>query len=254
MTPGPPAICTGFVSHHRTSPTEHQFSYPIHQLWFDPDNPEELTQIHKLWSHNRPAPARFRKSDYGIASGGALGSEVRADLQTVLGFKPGGPVRIVTQIRRWGWLFNPITLFLAWDKSETDPVGAVLEVTNTPWKERHRYPIRLIRDGEQFVASFPKQLHVSPFLEEDFVYEFSIQDSEAGCIYEIDVVDSTGNAIVRTAAHMERKKATRASLGRSLMLSPLSTRQVSAGIHSQALRLVRKRVPFVAHPDKRKAS
>ena len=254
MKPGSAAVCTGTVVHRRTRPEIHQFTYPLHQLWFDPDNPAELTSLHPLWSHSGPSPARFRNSDYGVASTESLGSEVRSDLQSVLGFAPAGPVRVVTQVRRWGWLFNPITLFLAWDKDNDHPVGAVLEVTNTPWKERHRYPIALEREGGKYTSTFSKELHVSPFLNEDFEYRFTLVDSDSTASYKIDVIAPGQDAIVKTTAHMQRDLATKATLQRTLLRSPLSTRQVSAGIHAQAVRLAAKRVPFVSHPRKRESN
>ncbi len=254
MKPGPPAICTGTVVHRRTQPQVHQFRYPIQHVWVDPDEPEKLTGQHPLWSARGFSPARFRRSDYGIASNGSLGSEVKSDLKPVLGFEPGGEVRMVTQVRRWGWLFNPITLFLAWHDDESNPVGAVLEVTNTPWKERHRYPIALSKSQSGYQASFQKVLHVSPFLGEDFVYEFSMIDSDSEAFYKIDVVAPTGESIVRTTARMQRETASRKLLSDAVRKKPFSTRQVSAGIHSQAARLLSKRVPFVSHPAKREAA
>lgn len=253
MRPGKPAICSGTVVHRRTQPSVHQFTYPIHQVWLDPDRPEALTGLHPLWSHSHPSPARFRRSDYGLASIDSLGAEVRSELEPVLGSKPSGQIRMITQIRRWGWLFNPITLFLAWDVDEENPVGAVLEVTNTPWKERHRYPLVLERDGSNYRSRFAKKLHVSPFLDEDFDYKFSMVDSESEAFYSIDVVDPTGDPIVETTARMTRDTATAKNMGRSLLRAPMSTRQVSTGIHAQAARLAAKRVPFVPHPKKREA-
>lgn len=254
MRPGDPAICTGTVLHRRTYPTVHQFTYPIQHLWLDPDRPDILTKQHGLWSHVRVSPGRFRRSDYGIASNRSLVSEVISDLEPVLGYEPRGEVRMVTQVRRWGWLFNPITLFLAWDEDETNPVGAVLEVTNTPWKERYRYPIALQKSDGSYRASFSKELHVSPFLDQEFVYEFSMVDSDDEAFYKIDVVRPTGETVVRTTARMQRETATHQGLSRALRKMPLSTRQVSVGIHSQAVRLMSKRVPFVSHPTRRESA
>ena len=167
MNPGPAAICEGTVLHRRLTPVRHEFSYPVSYVWLDPDAPDNLCRHHPLWSATRPAPARFRRSDYGDGSVRSLATQVRADLADTLGYGPDGPVRMLTQVRRWGWLFNPITVFLAWDSEADDPVGAVLEVTNTPWKERHRYPVELRPNGPGSVtARTPKALHVSPFLDE----------------------------------------------------------------------------------------
>ena len=109
-------------------------------LFFEclPDDPAALCPHHPLWSATRMSPARFRRRDYGDARTGSLGERVRDELAPLLGRRPAGEVRMLTQVRRWGWLFNPITVYLVWDADPQLPVGAVLEVTNTPWKERHR--------------------------------------------------------------------------------------------------------------------
>jgi uncharacterized protein len=257
VRPGAPALCHGAVFHRRELPTVHEFNYPVRSVWCDPDHPEAVASSHPLWSAVRPAPARFRTADYGDGSTRPLGEQVRGDLATVLGHRPDGPVRMLTQWRRWGWLFNPITVFIAWDEPHGDPVGAVLEVTNTPWKERHRYATALTPGpGGGFTASIDKVLHVSPFLDETYRYDVSLQaDDDASTLtFGIDVVDpATGVIVLVTGMRLDREAATRRALGAALWHDGFPTHRVSAGIHAQAARLWRARVPFVAHPRKRAA-
>ncbi len=235
--------------HQRFTPKAHQFAYGVSHVWVDPDRPEDLTDHHPLWSSTRPAPARFRYDDYG-SEGSHLGDSVRAELAAVLGYHPTGEIRMLTQLRRWGWLFNPITLYFVWDRDNTNPIGGVLEVTNTPWKERHRYPIALETDGNGWTACFPKALHVSPFLDEAFEYRLTLDDDETQVGLSIDVHrPDSDEPTVSTRLELTRVAGSRRSLGRALR-SGLPTHLVSLGIHVQALRLAAKRVPFVAHPKK----
>jgi cyclopropane fatty-acyl-phospholipid synthase-like methyltransferase len=164
---------------------------------------------------------------------------------------------MLTQVRRWGWLFNPITVFVVWDDDPDRPVGAVLEVTNTPWKERHRYPIALsVPDGDGWMtARVDKELHVSPFLDEDFTYDVRLRGAGDEVELELDVIPDGGDApTLLTALHLRRRTATRAALGAELRSNLLPTHRVSAGIHVQAARLWRKGVTFVTHPAKRAVS
>lgn len=251
MKPGLPALCEGTVVHRRGAP-EHQFTYPVSQVWLDPDDPDELCALHPAWSARRPAPVRFRRRDYGADPCGSLAEAARDDLASVLGFRPNGPVRMLSQLRRWGWLFNPITFFFVWDDAgETRPVGVVLEVTNTPWKERIRYPLVLGSSGTSFGQHFEKAMHVSPFLGMDHRYRLSLEDRDDRVAIDIDVLDPDGQIVLHTALRLERQGATRGSLGRSLRSLPLSTHRVSVGIHSQAARLRAKGVSFIAHPRRR---
>ncbi len=255
FVPGTVALCPGRVWHERTRPAVHRFEYPVSYVWLDPDHPERLTDQHPWWSDRRPALARFRASDYGTVNVRAgLADQARDDLTAVLGGRPDGPVRMLTQVRRWGWLFNPITVYVAWRADRLDtPVGAVLEVTNTPWKERRRYPLALVPtpgDPATLSATAPKTLHVSPFLDESWRYavRLTVRDPDHLDL-AIDVVGDDHEPIVRTQLAVERHHVDRRALGRSL-LTAFPTHRVSAGIHIQAARLWAKRVPFVDHPSK----
>ena len=256
MRPGGAAICRGTVLHRRFTPARHEFLSRVSYVWLDPDRPGDLTDAHPLWSSSRPAPARFRRGDYADGGAGSISEGVRDELESALGRRPSGPVRTLTQVRRWGWLFNPITVHVAWDADTDDPVGAVLEVTNTPWKERHRYPIVWTREGDWLTASVDKVLHVSPFLDESYRYDVRFRGDDDAIDLELDVIAScarhNSQSTVHTSLTVGREPATRRALTAAL-LTPLPTHRVSFGIHWQALQLWLKQVPFVPHPAKRAA-
>ena len=253
MTPGNAALCDGTVMHRRMTPAVHEFRSAVSYVWIDPEHPEDLCAAHPLWSSTRPAPVRFRRRDYGFGAG-SLTDSVRNDLAPILGDLTQGPVRMLTQVRHWGWLFNPITVYVAWDDPNDDPVGVVLEVTNTPWKERLRYPILLNRDGEWLTGATDKVLHVSPFLDEDHRYDVRLRSAGNQLEFGISVTPSGADApVLVTGLTVERAEPTRRALTTSLLTRVASTHRVSLGIHWQAFRLWIKRVPFVLHPGKRKA-
>ena len=271
FAPGTAALCEGRVFHRRALPTPHEFTYPVSYVWLDPDRPDDLCAAHPLWSSRGPAPARFRRRDYALDTAGSLAEAARSDLEAVLGRRPAGPVRMLTQVRRWGWLFNPITIYVVWDAECDDqpeaaeptpptskrpafatpgPVGAVLEVTNTPRKERIRYPIALVCDDGWWRAQTDKVLHVSPFLDTGHRYEVRIRGDARTVDLDIDVVpDGAEIPVLRTGLRVGRTPPTRRAMGAALRR--LSTHRVSFGIHWEALRLWCKRVPFVRHLAKR---
>ncbi len=256
MRAGPAALCEGTVWHRRNRPAVNEFTYSVSHVWIDPDHPEEIAARSRLWSASGRAPARFRRKDYGLRPEMSLGEEIRSAVEPLLGHSPAGPVRMLSQIRRWGWLFNPITLFLVWDEEDGEPVAAVAEVTNTPWKERTQYPVLLARSAErEWSTRFAKTLHVSPFLGENFDYELRVVDNDPCMEVTIDVCAAgVSEAIVQTAVRVERLPPTAVNLRRTLFRHALSTRRVSVGIHAQAMRLGRKRVPFVSHPKRHSAT
>ena len=251
MRPGVASTATGWVGHRRTQPSEHSFRQSLAMVWIDPDVPEELFGVHPLWSHRRPAPGRFRASDYGDGSGRGLGEQARDRLAQSLGHRPRGPIRMLTQPRLWGWLFNPVTVYVAWDDPSGDPVGAVAEVTNTPWKERHHYAVGLDSGVDGSRARFDKRLHVSPFLDENQHYELAVAACSDRVTVDLDVIAPSGSVLIATHLDLELRPADRANLTRVLFRHPASTHRVSLGIHANAARLWAKRVPFVPHPRHR---
>lgn len=254
MRAGVAAICNGSVLHRRLVPTRHEFTYPVSYVWLDPDDPGELCDAHPLWSDSRSAPARFRRRDYTLTANGSIAEQVRDEVAPSLGRRPVGQVRMLTQIRRWGWLFNPITVYVVWDADPDTPVASVLEVTNTPWKERHRYPIVWSPPAHDGWSSsvVDKQLHVSPFLDEDFRYDLRLRAVDQVVELQLDVVrDGEPRPTVHTHMSVTRVPATRRALSRALLTNIAPTHRVSLGIHVQAVRLWLGRVPFVPHPSKR---
>ena len=255
MKAGPAALCDGEVWHRRNYPAVNEFTYDVSHVWIDPDQPGQLTDGHRLWSSSHMAPGRIRRSDYGLTPEGSLTDQVQTALAPVLGYRPTGAVRMLSQARRWGWMFNPITVFVAWHTDPDCPVAAIAEVTNTPWKERTQYPVALTTtDDVTWTTEFDKTLHVSPFLDEDYRYRLSITDRAPDLEVRIDVCPpDKSQPIVETAVRVTREAPTRATLGRALTRGALSTRTVSVAIHAQAARLAAKRLPFVSHPRKRPA-
>ncbi|MFV0527079.1 MAG: DUF1365 domain-containing protein [Acidimicrobiales bacterium] len=277
VQPGDAAVCPGVVMHHRRYPTVHRFTAPVSYVWIDPDRPGALTDQHPLWSAERAAPARFRRVDYLDGADTPLGPAVRAVARPVVDHPRtvAGPLRMLTQIRRWGWLFNPITVYLLWPEPAglverfggPTPTVAVLEVSNTPWKQRWTYPVPLDTGTEGLRGRFDKVLHVSPFLDEGWTYDLRIASGGPdgrGITVGIDVTAPTeptgrpgpGSApvdpvVLTTQLAVRRTAPTRSSLSRTMLRNPLSTHRVSAGIHRQALALWRAKVPVHPHPDRR---
>ena len=139
------ALYEGWVRHRRHTPVEHEFRQRLFMSYLDFDELPELLDRVPLWSARRPAPAWFRRGDY---------LEVEHD----------GPVRLLTHVRTFGHLFNPVSLYYCFDRSGEQVERVLAEVTNTPWGESHTY----VLDGLD--STVDKALHVSPLLGMDSEY------------------------------------------------------------------------------------
>ena len=58
------AIYEGWVRHRRLGPVRHSFRYRVFMTLLDLDELPDLFDRHPLYSARRPAPVRFRRSDY----------------------------------------------------------------------------------------------------------------------------------------------------------------------------------------------
>ncbi len=160
---------------------------------------------------------------------------------------PPDRVFLLAQLRTFGWSFNPLAVYYCWSTDGCALDAVVLEVTNTPWGERHWYVLDA-RDGNT-TASVTKSMHVSPFLAMDVEYHVSWSVPGPNLRLAIEVVrDGTtvlgaGLALHRTAL------APRTAVG-VLLRYPLMPLRGSVAIYREALRLFLARVPFHRHPTR----
>ena len=105
------------------------------------------------------------------------------------GFFPIGRVHLVTTMRAFGQVNNPISIYVCWGADESlGPEAFVYEVQNYPWGETTTYVLDA-RQGQR-EWKFVKTLHVSPWhphpLERDQYYKTRIEFVLAGCESDID--------------------------------------------------------------------
>ena len=238
------ALYEGRVVHHRLGPVDHRFTYAIAMVLLDLDEIDAVCRLHPLWSSERSNAVSFRRADYLGDPAVPLDRAVRDLVADRTGARPEGPVAVLTHLRTWGWLFNPITTYYCYDPGGAAVTHVVVEVTNTPWHQRTAY----VLEGTG-VHRAPKALHVSPFLPMDLTHRFTVTDPAERLVLGVD--DERDGELVFTASMaLERRAIDRRALGRMLWRYPLMTTKVSAGIYRQAAALRAKGVPFHTHPDK----
>ena len=244
------ALYVGSVRHRRHAPVEHVFRYEHAMLYLDLDEIDAVFAREPLVSVGRSNLAWFRRADYLGPADVPLDVAVRDLVEARTGARPRGPIRMLTQLRTFGYLFNPVTFYYVFDAAGTRVDTVVAEITNTPWLERHAYVLARA-DGEargrRLRFRFPKHFHVSPFLPMDLLHDWRF--AEPGARLHVHMEDRREGAVVLDAT----LALTRVPLGerrytRHLLRHPLATFKVTAGIYAQALRLWWKRCPFFPHP------
>jgi DUF1365 family protein len=241
------AIYRGTVRHRRVGPTARQFTPRLFLAYLDVDAlPASLDPL-PLWSARHIAPVRYRRSDFLDGGTGPLGDAVRDLVEERLGRRPNGTVFLLAQLRTFGYVFNPLAVYYCWAVDGEELEAVVLEVTNTPWRERHWYVFDA-RAGASAATS--KAMYVSPFLPMDLDYRVSWNAPADRLALRVDV-ERSGVPIFQADLALRRASLDRHSASRILARYPLMPWRAVAGIYREALRLLLHRVPLYRHPSRR---
>jgi uncharacterized protein len=252
-----PLIGFGQVRHNRQRPQRNAFAYPTYFLMLPLRSMLRHPQIPGVWALNRSGWLSFFETDHGDgrtpAQGGVLGW-----LDSLLKHEgiddATGEVWLQTYPRVLGHTFKPVSFWYC-HRAADDNCGAlraiVVEVNNT-FGERHCYLLDAPRYGQTLLAD--KVFHVSPFNPVNGHYAFrfmrSQHDGAEHSVARIDYFDDSDDAqaVLQTSISGTLQPLNPTSLRRALWRYPAMTWGVVLHIHSQALRLWFKRVPWFRKP------
>ncbi len=251
----------GQIRHRRRAPVTHNFSYHTGMLALDLREWDMVTDISRWFSLEKFNWLSLFRSDYFNPSEPDLLTAVCQQVELATGWRPDGPVQLITHPRYLGYVFNPVSFYFCYERGADPGDGAVpkvilAQITNTPWKESHTYCLET--RGEQPTQGgwrserfeFTKRFHVSPFndMQQRYSWTFSFRGPELRIhmnVYEDQSKHFDATLMVRRVP-LDRKE-----LHQSLRRFPLEAIKVTAGIYWHALKLKLKGAPFYTHPDKR---
>ena len=197
------ALYEGWVRHRRFKPAENSFRYSLYMTYLDLDELDDVFRHRLFWSTREFNLAWFKRDDYLIEfskSGQRLSDAVRDLVQQRIGSRPQGPIRLLTNLRHFGFGMNPVSFYYCFNAGGESLHSIVTEINNTPWNEQHAYVCPCDGDdagqtrghgdtgtrGNQIPASprrrvsvslpyrfqFDKAFHVSPFIEMAVRYDW----------------------------------------------------------------------------------
>ncbi len=179
-----------------------------------------------------------------------LSHAVREHVREQTGVSVSGPVRLLTQLRCFGYYFSPLNLFYCYDNDGEQVAFVVAEVSNTPWGEQHHYTLW---EGNRTDHSaglrfrHPKAFHVSPFMGMQMDYRWALTEPSESLRVCIDNMVGD-DSIFHASMDLQREPLTKGTLNRLAIRFPWMTATLFAAIYWQALKLWWKKCPYHSHP------
>lgn len=234
----------GITTHTRRGEIRHGFRYGVDYVLIDPTLPNTGPW---LFSRNHFNLASVHDCDHGGPLKAGRGVQWARDVLTSAGISDQKlQIKLLTQPRFLGHVFNPVSFWLAF---EHDTLIAAIAEVSTPFGDRHSYLCHepdftpITRDTR---ITTPKSLHVSPFQDVAGSYEFVFDVTPEQIT--IRILHRNGDQGVIAALSGPRTAMTNAGLIRASLRRPMGGLRTSALIYWQALRLKLKGARYRDRP------
>ncbi len=239
------SIFVGRVSHRRKAPFQHKLRYRTYSLLMDLDELDDVIASNRLLSHNRWNLFSINDRDHGPRDGTGMRDWFDAQLSAA-GIDPsGGRVEVLLFPRLLGYAFNPLTTWFSY--SADGSLQAVLYEIHNTFGHSHSHLVP-VTGSAPYRHAFAKQLHVSPFFDQDGLYSFTLRPPTDR--FSVSIHYRTADTDLLTATMVGTKRPlTAGQLLRVFATHPLLTFKVTLGIHWNALRILLKGGRYRSIPE-----
>ena len=230
------------IMHCRIRPKRHQFMHKIFMFYLDLNEIDVLSEKVLLLSHNKSNIYNFCDDDHFKADGLGIKAKVLAFLSDKGVVLEDGKIMLLTNLRTFGYVFNPVSFYFCFDKSGA-PVCVVTEIGNTFGEIKLFFMGAEALSNSQFISQQEKYFYISPFISLYIPMDFNIAIPDEKLNIKIDDFDAKGKFLY-TVMSGKRKPITNSRLFWITLKFPFITLKVIFLIHFHAFLLWLKRVPF----------
>ncbi len=239
-------LLEGVVRHRRVQPFAYALEHDVFYVALDLDELDEVPRVIRSISRGRWNLLSFRDEDHLDPPAVDVRARVLEQLRAE-GVEPDGwQVTLVTNLRVFGYAFNPASFFLCRDGAG-DLRAVIVEVHNTHG-ERHLYSLRDEAGSPAFTDSMDKAFYVSPFIEMAGRYTVRVRDEPTRLRITINE-DHGDGLLLHTSLDLARRRLSDRMVLRMLVRHPFVTHKTIGLIHLHALRLWLRGARFHRHSE-----
>lgn len=279
-------LCVGQVWHTRLQPKIHAFSYPIFMFALDLEESFgtflwPIVRFQALRDHLKNGEGRSSTPENNTSS--KIPSLILADQilqlvseKTKAKFEPSletHRILLMTHLEYYGYNFNPVSFYYLVNKKTKKIDTIVGEVSNTPWTEMYCYVLHpdsvdkvqlesknqgstSMKTAERKDYRFPKEFHVSPFMEMHYWYDWTFQGTP-GIDKDLFVVNSMrrrqegepDDLVFTAKLQVTSLPITAWNVVWQMIRFPIFCMIIQIWIHYEALWLFLKGIVYVPHPE-----
>lgn len=238
------------VCHQRFHPIKRIFKNTQSLFGLDLDCLSELNNFGSWIAYNRRALVSFYERDHKIFEDN-LKQQILDFLNISREKHEQLQVLLLTNLRNLGYVFNPLSIYLVFDRESQTMLNQVFEVGNT-FGEQKLFAGFDEKENEKYITRFQKNYYISPFIALDSWLTVKVSWRSAQSFFiEVQSQEQKGLTLTASISGVGQalsKKTLRSSIKKHLF----NSFKIIIAIHLQALIIYLRKIPFIRKNENQK--